>query len=493
MQKLISAEQTRMADQFAIEQEPIASIDLMERASQAFFREFLKHFSKTNSVQIIAGTGNNGGDGLAIGRMLREVGFQVEVVLIKVSEAITADCQLNLNRLGEEVLIQTPEQFKSKSVDVIIDALFGSGLNRPVKGTLENIISTINTSKAKVVAVDIPSGLFADDVNLEGAIVRADLTITFQRPKLSFLLPETGSFIGDWIAVDIGLNEAFIEGLDSSYYLINNDVLDLLPLRIKFQHKGHFGRVQVFAGSKGKIGAAFLCGKAVMRAGAGLLTIHTPSCGMVILQASLPEAMLTVDEAQDYISGGSLFEDTDVLCFGSGVGIEQETVECFKKLLFSRPKHLVVDADGLNILAMNPKLIDSLPEGTVLTPHVGEFHRLFGHHKDGLARIQTAKKVASSRKLVIVIKGAHSAVIDSIGGVYFNSTGNPGMATAGSGDVLAGIITGLLAQGLTPQNAAKLGVYIHGKSGDLVAKKIGQASLMASDLLKFLPKALSNE
>lgn len=492
MLKIISAEQTRQADQFTIKNSAIKSIDLMERASLAFVERFCEQVGPDQQICVVSGTGNNGGDGLAIARILRSRSYQVEVILLDFSD-LSDDCKINLKRLNGEVNQMQPQQFRLPKADVLIDALFGSGLNRPISGALAEVVEAINTSSSQVFSVDIPSGLLADEVDLSGAIVQADNTITFQRPKLSFLIPECGQFAGEWSMVDIGLDEAFIERNESDFFLLDQQVLSFLPPRKKFQHKGDFGRVQVFAGSLGKIGAAFLSGKAVLKTGAGLLTIHTPECGMQVLQASLPEAMLTVDRSYGHISSGELMEGTDVVCFGPGTGRHSETAEIFRRVLESGPQKLVVDADGLNILSDHPEMMDLLPTGTILTPHVGEFSRLFGDFDNGLERINCARSVAFKHRLVIILKGAHTAVICPDKSVYFNNTGNPGMATAGSGDVLAGIITGLLAQGLSAQEAAQMGVFVHGKAGDLAEKTCGEASMMASDLLNFLHRAICNE
>lgn len=492
MQKILSAEQIRKADQFTIQNEPIASIDLMERASIAFVQEFERLVSKGQRILVLCGTGNNGGDGLAITRILLERGYDVEAVLIRFSTQLSQDCQVNLERLKGLVEEVSPSDFHLPKSDIIIDALFGSGLNRPVTGGLGKVIEDINSSQSQVISVDIPSGLFADEVNLEGTIIEADVTITFQRPKLGFLIPETGSYVGEWFSVDIGLDEVYINNQEGDFFILDKSVKRNLRPRKKFEHKGNFGRVQVVAGSLGKMGAAFLCSKAVLRSGAGLLTVHVPACGMQVMQTSLPEAMLTIDEQSDSISTAKVLQNTDVVCFGPGIGIASKTVENFRCMLESSIKKLVVDADGLNILAEHPELMDLLPDGTILTPHVVEFHRLFGECMNGLERLILAQRVTSKRNLVIVLKGAHTAVVCPDSKVYFNNTGNPGMATAGSGDVLAGIITGLLSQGLSSVEAATMGVFVHGEAGDLARKKFGETSLMASDLLSFMPEAISN-
>lgn len=493
MKKIITKDQVRAVDLYTIASEPITSVDLMERAAKAFVAVFTSLVPSQYSIHVVCGVGNNGGDGLAVARLLKRKGYDLTISLIEFSDRFSPDCEANLNRLNTDVKrVQIPEDFAIQE-DVVIDTLFGSGLNRPIIGLGAEVINAINNAKAKVVSIDSPSGLFSDLMDFSGAIVYADHTIAFQRAKLSFLIPDSGKYVGEFTVVDIGLDEDFIESQLSDYYMLEaRDVHHALPNRKKFQHKGDFGRVQIFSGSFGKIGAAFLCGKAVLRAGAGLLTLHIPQCGYNIIQTNLPEAMVTVDVFSNEISSGQIRESTDVICIGPGIGTSKPTVDWFKALLKGVDKPMVLDADALNILALHPELMESVPEKSILTPHVGEFNRLFGVSKCGLERIEKLKSVATDRNWIIVLKGAHSTIGLPNGKVVFNTTGNAGMATAGSGDVLAGIITGLLAQGMTGEDAALTGVFLHGYAGDLAEKRVGKVSLMASDLLNELPKAIIN-
>ena len=493
MKRIITADQVRAADRDCIENEPITSIDLMERAAVAFVGVFVSLVPLEYSIHIVCGSGNNGGDGLAVARLLEGRGYQVKISLIQFSDQLSSDCQANLNRIVSDVKRVDKVDDLAIQEDVVVDAIFGSGLSRPVKGFTADVIDKINNATAKIISIDLPSGLFSETIDFSGAIICADHTIAFQRPKLSFLIPESGAYVGEFTIVDIGLGEEFIASQSSNYFLLDEgDVQALLPKRKKFQHKGDFGRVQVFSGSFGKMGAAFLCGKAVLRVGAGLLTLHIPKCGYEIIQSSLPEAMVTVDLHDNEICSGQVLDNTDVVCAGSGLGTSKPTVDWFKKLLKGTVKPMVLDADALNMLSMHPELMDEVPEGSVITPHVGEFTRLFGSSVNGLERIEKLKSVAISRNWVIVLKGAHSAIGLPSGDVIFNTTGNAGMATAGSGDVLAGVITGLLAQGLSSEGAALAGVFLHGKAGDLAEKRVGKMSLMASDLLNELPEAITN-
>ncbi|MCL4127350.1 UNVERIFIED_CONTAM: hypothetical protein GTU68_044021, partial [Idotea baltica] len=337
------------------------------------------------------------------------------------------------------------------------------------------------------------SGLFADQVSVGGAVIKASATITFQLPKLSFLVPESGFYVGEWYAVDIGLSDDFISSQESHYALIDAAyVARTLPVREKFAHKGTYGRVQLVAGSLGKMGAAALCGEACLRSGAGLLTIHVPEVGLNMVQTVLREAMATVDVSEQYISDIPLMSNADVVCVGPGLGTHKETVRALEKLLRAAEVPMVIDADALNIIAETPALLKHIPKGSVLTPHVGEFERLFGKQVHGLTRIEKMREIAVTNQLVVVLKGAHTAVSDQSGQVFFNTTGNSGMATAGSGDVLAGIVAGLMAQGLSGKEAAISGVFLHGMAGDFAEIKVGKVSLMASNLLNELHQAFNN-
>lgn len=467
----------------------------MERASLAFVDEFVRHVQPEKPVTLICGPGNNGGDGLGITRLLLSRGFQVDCYLVRIGADLSNDCQTNLDRLSG--LCEVTEVIEVKSLElkkgVIIDALFGSGLNRPVTGHTARVIEVINASGNPIVAVDIPSGLFADKMSLEGAIIKASLTITFQLPKRSFLIPESGRFVGEWRTVEIGLSEDFLLAEQSKYALIDKGfVTSLLPKREKFAHKGMQGRVQLMAGSLGKMGAATLTGEACLKSGAGLLTIHVPKVGLNVVQTVLREAMAIADVCYSHISVVSDISNVDVLCVGPGLGTHADTVAALRQLLQKAEVPMVIDADALNIIAAAPALIEYIPKGSVLTPHVGEFERLFGKCPDGFARIEKMIEFSVMNQLVVVLKGAHTAVSDEAGNVFFNTTGNSGMATAGSGDVLAGVVAGLIAQGMSGRDAALSGVFLHGMAGDLAEKKVGKMSLMASNLLDELHQAFNN-
>mgnify|MGYP003631675441 CR=1 FL=1 len=495
MTKILSAEQIRKWDLFTIKNEPISSIDLMERASEAFVKLFLAKIKDKPNVDVVCGPGNNGGDGFAIARLLIENGLKVNCHLIDFGLKLSEDCSKNYRRFLDISQVNIVKQAKDLSLngDLIIDAMFGSGLNRPAAGLAAEVIQVINQSQSKTIAVDIPSGLFADTVNLSGKIIEADWTITFQIPKLSFLIPESGFYVGKWSAVDIGLHAGFLEEESADYFLFEKSDIDRsLFNRRKYDHKGKYGRVLIVAGSLGKMGAAYLSAKAALKSGAGLLTVHIPKAGYAPIQTSLPEAMVSLDPEHEFVSKIDEVGEFDVIGIGPGLGVNPKTAEVLKQLFTSFNRPLVIDADALNLIALDKELLNLIPKGSVLTPHIGEFNRLFGKCDNGLERIEKIKLIAIEKQLVIVLKGAHTVVATPDGKIHFNSTGNSGMATAGCGDVLTGIISALMARGSDTSTSARVGVCIHGWAGDLAENTVGKTALMASDLLCALPEVFYN-
>lgn len=493
MLKILNTTQIREWDAFTIKNEPIASIDLMERACEAFVQWFVERFDSNKSVGVVCGTGNNGGDGLGIARLLHGRGYHPKVWIVNGGVPESADFKVNRSRLGKEIecleISKKPPAEIFSNCDVIIDGIFGSGLSRPIQGIYAEVITELNNTKAKKVAIDIPSGLFAD-THTEGLSFCADYTLTFQALKLSFLFPENEGRVGHWIPLNIGLSKNYLKGLRSNYYYVDKKwVARRIPVRKKFAHKGDFGKALIIAGSFGKMGASVLSARAAMRSGVGLLTVHVPQCGYQIIQTSLPETMVSVDVDEKYFTVLPDIKYFTAIGLGPGLGVNTRTVDAMKSLLESASKPIVIDADGINIIAASSELLHLLPENTILTPHVGEFHRLVGDCEDEFKRLEKAKSLAAQTKSIIVLKGANTSIVAPSGKIYFNSTGNPGMATAGSGDVLTGIITGLLAQGIEPLKAAILGVYIHGFAGDLAGFKIGHTSLIASDITNSLSQA----
>ncbi len=494
--KILSSEDIRKADAHTIKHEPIESIDLMERASESFVRTFTLHFGKERNVKVFCGTGNNGGDGLAISRLLIEKGYEVRAFAVRFEEGKGSDdFKINYQRLRKLIHID-PVNGKDdipelNTKDVVIDAIFGSGLTRPVEGFYSNVIDRINQSSCRVVSVDIASGLFMDHPAEGDSIIEPDLTISFQMPKLAFFIPENEDYVGDFVITDIGLDKKFIGECDTSYHFIEeNDVRPILKKRKKFSHKGHFGRVLIISGGKGKMGAAVLSARACLKSGAGLVTMNIPSCGYEIIQTSIPEAMAITDPDEIMITRVPDISPFDTIGIGPGIGTSEQTIAMLGKLLDQIDFPLVLDADALNILGMNKELIKKLPENSILTPHPKEFERLAGKCDNHFDRLARQREFSEKNKVIVVLKGAYTSISSPDGRILFNSTGNPGMATGGSGDVLTGMITGILAQRYPPLEAAMLGIYLHGSAGDLAAGDLEEEGITASDLIDYLPQSI---
>jgi ADP-dependent NAD(P)H-hydrate dehydratase / NAD(P)H-hydrate epimerase len=491
--RILSAEQIREWDQFTIDNEPVASIDLMERAAGACVDWILKNKPGAKRFTIFCGKGNNGGDGLAIARMLSET-FEVHVYIAELGNPGTPDFQTNLQQLQKLRLPISFIQYETSIPQdigggIVIDALLGTGLNRKLDGLMASIVESINRYENEVLSIDIPSGMFADSSSAGNVVVRANHTLTFQCYKIAFLFASNEETIGILHVLDIGLHPDF--KADSKFRFITRELVsNILQPRKKFSHKGNFGHALLVGGSYGKAGAIVLAAKAVMRSGAGLLTVHIPSSLYDILQISIPEAMVQTDLNELHISEVSV--DTQrftTIAIGPGLGTEAPTKLAMAKLLSDYRRPLVIDADGLNILSQDKSLLAKLPAGSILTPHPKEFERLFGGTENDFDRLRLAATFAKKLQVVIVLKGHHTAVIDAGEIVYFNTTGNPGMATGGSGDVLTGIIASLLSQGYEPIDAALCGVYLHGLAGDLALEFQSEESLLASDLIENIGQA----
>ncbi len=494
MLKILNTDQIREWDSFTIENERIASIDLMERACLEFVKWFVEKFDPDQKVAVVCGTGNNGGDGLGIARLLTERGYKTDVWVIRGGVSESPDFLLNFDRLPEEVgCFEIKDKCAGETFSpyaILIDGIFGSGLNRPAEGIYQEVIAIMNSTSASRIAIDIPSGMFADRP-IEGTVLRADFTVTFQLPKLAFFVPESGRKAGLWSSVDIKLSKSYLEQAGTShFYITRRAISKLIKKRDRFAHKGAFGKALIVAGSQGKMGACVLAAKAAMRAGAGLLTVHIPKIGYSIVQTAVPEAMATVDADENIFSVVPEHEGFTAVGIGPGLGQAAKSVLALGQLLEQTKRPLVIDADGLNILAANRELLHLVPPGSILTPHGGELERLVGISANGFEQLQKTKSLATQLGAIVVLKGAYSAIATPEGKVYFNSTGNAGMATGGSGDVLTGILTSILAQGYTSLDAALFGVYLHGLAGDLAAFDKGQESLIASDIVDYLPQAV---
>jgi NAD(P)H-hydrate epimerase len=492
--KILSAHQTKQLDEFTIENEPIDSLALMERASMVFVNWFIKHFRQEDiSVHILCGPGNNGGDGLSIGRLLHHANYDIHLHLCKIGSQTSADYDQNLKRLPRHSAIACQEINKEGPMPVIpkgaiiIDGIFGSGLNRPVEGYWAKLIEHLNTLEATRVAIDIPSGMFADQYTA-GTSFTANYTFSFELPKLGFLFPENNSRVGQWATASIGLHPQGLQTLQTNNYYVDQTLArSLYRPREKYSHKGTYGHALVMAGSYGMFGAALLTAKAALRAGAGLVSLHTAKAAYNIVQTALPEVMADMDEHEHYISSMPDLDRYSVIGAGPGLGKHESTRAVIYQLVKTKNKPLVLDADALNILSKQSTLLSDLPEDTIITPHPKEFERLFGPTDNNFKRIELQRKKAKELKIIIVLKGAHTSIATPAGDCYFNSTGNPGMATGGSGDVLTGIITGLLAQSYSAVAAAILGVYLHGLAGDIAIEKGGsEEALIAGDLIEHL-------
>ncbi len=500
--KILNPQQISALDKYTIEHEPITSIDLMQRAANYCGDWILKNISNT-SFYIFAGTGNNGGDGLALTRIFNLFPFKKKAFLVKISDNLSIDAKINQLRLQETdasllTIIESIEEIDFSQIEpdaVIIDSIFGSGLNRPTEGLAKQLIDKINQLPNKIISIDIPSGLFAEyDNNYSNkgqSIIKADITLTFQTPKLSFLLPENDDFIGEWHVLDIELHPEYIKKQKSEYILIESEqIKSIRKKRAKNSHKGNFGHALLIAGSYGKMGAAVLASSACLKAGVGLLTAHIPHWGYNIIQTTVPEAMTSIDRSEMFFTEFPDLNGYNAIGIGPGLGKKKNSVLAFEDMLNTiENQAFVIDADGLNIISENKHLFKKLPKDCILTPHPKEFERLVGTWNNDMHKLELLKKFCEEYELITVLKGAHSIICLSDATCYFNCTGNPGMATAGSGDVLTGIILALLAQGYTASDAAIFGVYIHGKAGDLVLEHESEESLTASDIISSLGAA----
>jgi len=496
MLKILSAEQIKAADAYTIEHEPIASIDLMERASITFTQWFTQKFTDKNRlICVFCGLGNNGGDGLAISRLLHEKGYCVKTFVVRYADNTSADFALNLQRIKEIkdfALFDVRNENAIPAIEkdsIVIDALFGSGLNKPLEGLAERVVLILNESPSTKVAVDIPSGLFADKKS-SGAIFKADFTFSFQLPKFSFLLPENYPYVGEFEFRSIGLNEQFItEQKTNHFYITQEDVSKIIKPRKKFDHKGTYGHALIVGGSYGKIGAIHLAAKAALHTGCGLVTVYIPECGYDIIQSSFPEAMVITDKKENYLSGINPDIKFSAVGIGPGIGKNEKTAEALFEFLSSLNQPVVLDADALNILAEYPNQLHLIPKNSIITPHPKEFDRLFGKSTDHYQRHLLQMVKAVELGIYIILKGANTAIAAPDGNVYFNSTGNPGMATAGSGDVLTGIVTSFMAQGYSSFDSVIAGVYIHGLAGNHASKQLSKPFIIASDIINGLSSA----
>jgi len=486
---LLSAQQIHQWDTYTIEKEPVTSIDLMERAALVCTDWVLKSGFLTHSVKIFCGKGNNGGDGLAIARLLIEKGYQVSVYILEFGAKGTDDFQQNLQKLhliSKQIhFIQSAEYIPEiKPTDLLIDALYGSGLNRPLTGLSALLVDHINASGSKVISIDVPSGMSIDKSSKGNPIIRADYTLSFEVLKYCFLQSENAAFTGEVLVLPIGLDPGFLAETDSPLQLTEEDqVRDCLPERVAFAHKGHFGHLLLIAGSAGKTGAAIMASGAALRSGCGLLTVNLPQASVTALHSRYPEAMVEYRET-GLIDTGKY----STIAIGPGLGTDAVAEQLLEQVLQEYDRPMVIDADALNILALHRTWLHKIPAGSVLTPHPKEFDRLFGLQNNEFDRVEKALQLTREYPFIIVLKGHHT-LIASAGRGWFNQTGNAGLAKGGSGDVLTGIIATLLAQQKTPLNAAIAAVYLHGLAADLALENQSMESLLATDVIDRLGNA----
>lgn len=497
--KILNATQLKALDEFTVQEEGVKSLELMERAATKVTENILKRWDKDWRVIVFAGPGNNGGDALAVARMLIERGYDVETFLFNTRGRLRPDCDANRQKLlsiSGVKFTEVESTFEAPKIEgrtLIVDGLFGTGLNKSLSGGFSLLVKFINAAPADVVAIDMPSGLMTEDnsYNVRSHIVRANLTVTFQAPKLSHLLADCSEFVGELVVEDIGLSKKYLDDLDADFILTDvDDVRNLLKSRNTFGHKGTFGHALLVAGASGMAGASILAARACLRGGVGKLTLHAPQSNVPIVQVAVPEAVLSVDKDANHFTEPVQTDPYQAVAIGPGIGTERATALAFIEQVRHTNSSILIDADGLNILADHKGWMQQLPADAILTPHPGELLRLGMSGKDAsFSVLSEAREIATMYDVFVVLKGHFTAVCCPSGKTYFNPTGNCGMATAGSGDVLSGVILALLARRYNSFDACRLGVYLHGLAGDIAASRVGEESLIASDIIRAIPDA----
>lgn len=501
--KIFSRSQIREADAATIKNQGITSIELMERAAISCTDWISNKFGAEQKIIVVCGLGNNGGDGLAIARLLADRNYNVDVFIIHYSEKKSTDFSLNLQRLkllsrirlhiyDIKDLSSFQEAFVPQN-GILVDALFGSGLNKPIEGLTAEIINLINKKKNVTISIDLPSGLYPDILNDKNdIIISSDHTLTFQFPKLSFMFVENAKRVGEFSVLDIGLDQHFIDSENTSNYFITKEtVKEFFITRERTAHKGNYGHALIIAGSYGKMGAASLSASSCLKSGVGLLTVHVPKCGYEIIQISNPEAMVEIDSEENFVTDNIRLEKYNAIGIGPGIGNEKQTENVVKLIIQNSIAPIVFDADSLNILSENKTWLSFMPANSIFTPHLKEFERLAGKAESTIERLKLQKEFSFKYKVFVVLKGMHTSISTPDGDVFFNSTGNPGMATGGSGDVLTGIITSLIAQHYSSKEACILGVYLHGLAGDFAANNKTEEGMIASDIIENIHNAFS--
>lgn len=493
--KILSPDKIRASDQYTIQHEPITSIDLMERASIQVVNWITQRFDNTHPICVVCGMGNNGGDGLAIARLLRDLNYEVEVNVIALLKTGSEDFETNLSRFSDKDIPiyyhnHVTDQIKGADKKIFIDAIFGSGLNKEISGWIADSVQHINQLKGIKISVDIPSGLFSEEPR-KGVIFKADYTLCFQVPKLALLLPDNFEVVGEWHILDIQLHSDYLKEVETDQHYVDDYFIHTMTKpRIKHGHKGTFGHSLMIGGSKGMIGASILSSKAALKSGCGLITAFIPECGYNAIQSSFPEAMALCSENYNFHEQLSIqLENYDSIGIGPGLGQNQATQKFVFDAITAFQGKLVIDADAINAISKNVSILKQIKGQAILTPHPKELERLIGKWENDYQKLELAKDFCQEYKVILIIKGQHSCIIHPNRHTYFNSTGNEGMATGGSGDVLTGIITGLLAQGYAPLEAAIYGTYWHGLAGDHAKDQLTSQCMIASDIIKHLSSA----
>lgn len=501
--KVFNAEDIRAIDRLTIEKDGVTSLELIERAAHGIAGEITARWRPNKPLIVFAGPGNNGADALAVSRILASQGYNPMVYLFNIGgNRLSRDCR----DCKDELLAQVPGinftevtgQFTAPELtpqSLVIDGLFGSGLKGPVTGGFMILIRYVNDSGATVVSVDVPSGMSGDlrtnQINRD--IIHATLTLVMQFPRPAFFMKENAQLVGEWKTIDIGLNHDAARSTKTPFHLVEgSEIKTLIRQRTPFSSKADYGSALLIAGSYGMMGAALMAAKGALRAGAGKVTVHSPMCGYEILQSGVPEAMFDADKHKLICSDIKPDKEYAAIGVGPGIGTHDLTQFALEQFLQSSKKPVVLDADALNCIAKRPTMISDIPVLSVITPHAGEFDRLFGECDSDENRLIKAMEAAHYHNILILLKGRYTALVRPDNKVYFNSTGTPAMATPGSGDVLTGVITALMAQGYKPEVSALIGAFVHGLAGEFAAEEHGDYGVTASDIAANIGKAFKS-
>lgn len=498
--KIFGNDTLRAIDKLTIENEGVTSLELIERAAEAITNEIMLRWRPNKKVSVFAGPGNNGADALVVSRMLIEQGFTPEIYLFNIGRkhlnSECAQCRDCLIEMGYTNIIEVVDNFRLPELDpdqLVIDGLFGSGLKNSLMGGFITLVRYINESQATIVSIDVPSGLHGDwnpsPVNRD--IIHANLTLTIQLPRLAFLFKENAELVGEWKILDIGLSADAIRNAPTDFYFVEkSDIRQVIRRRDSFASKADCGSGLIIAGSYGMMGAAVLCAKGALRSGAGKITVHSPRCGYSVMQSSVPEVLFDADSHDIVLKDIVPSRNYNAIAVGPGIGVNEATVTTLEEFLKRSQSPVILDADALNCIAKRPALLNYIPTDSILTPHAAEFDRIFGVHKNDECRLQKAIEMARKYGVIIVLKGRYTAIVRRDGRVYFNSSGNAALATAGSGDVLTGLMLGFMAQGYAPEIASLISVYVHGVAGELASEEHGIHGVTAGDVAQNVGRAI---